>query len=176
MSAPAPGKTPIMTPTVFPRSCCFGYSFVRAHWPARMLPRRRRSGGGGSAESIARMTSDTAKTPTRAGITSTPPRRLVLPNVKRGVPAGFSIPMHETSNPSSMLAIAFAGDERETMVAHMSPRKASQKYSNVEKRSAMLASGGASAINASVPKMPPSALNHRPMPSASSGLPLRVMA
>jgi hypothetical protein len=42
--------------------------------------------------------------------------------------------------------------------------------------SAISASGGASTISDSVPAMPPSALNHTQMPSASSGWPLRVMA
>jgi hypothetical protein len=84
---------------------------------------------GGSDVTIARMTSETANTPTSAGMGSIPPSRSVLPKVKRGVPAGFSIPMHETSSPISMLAIAFTGEDRATMVAHMRPSKASQKYS-----------------------------------------------
>ena len=75
------------------------------------------------------MTSATANTPTSAGITSMPPSRSVKPKVKRGVPAGFSMPMQATSRPSSMLAIALTGEERATSVAHMRPRKASQKYS-----------------------------------------------
>ena len=58
-----------------------------------------------------------------------PPSRSVRPKVKRGVPAGFSMPMQATSSPSSIAAIAFTGEERATSVAHISPRKASQKYS-----------------------------------------------
>ena len=84
---------------------------------------------GGSGVSIARITSETANTPTSAGIGSMPPSRSVRPKVKRGVPAGFSMPMQETSRPSSMLAMAFTGEERATSVAHIRPRKASQKYS-----------------------------------------------
>ena len=42
-----------------------------------------------------------------------------------------------------MLAIAFTGDDRATSVAHIKPRKASQKYSYVEKFSASSASIGA---------------------------------
>src|SRR3712207_8454533 len=58
-----------------------------------------------------------------------------MPKVKRGVPAGFSIPMQAISRPSSMEAMALMGEDRATSVAHISPRKASQKYSKVEKRS-----------------------------------------
>src|SRR6186713_2281224 len=169
MSAPAPGNTPMMMPTMLPRTCGATYSLVSFHWPAMMLPKRRYGSFGGSADSMARITSDTANTPTRAGMGSIPPSRSVLPKVKRGVPAGFSMPTHETSSPISMLAIAFTGDERATMVAHINPRKASQKYSYVENLSAISASGGARIISESVPAMPPSALNHTQMPSAISG-------
>ena len=94
-----------------------------------MLPKRRYGSLGGSGVSIARITSETANTPTSAGIGSMPPSRSVRPKVKRGVPAGFSMPMQATSRPISMLAIAFTGEDRATMVAHIRPRKASQKYS-----------------------------------------------
>ena len=96
--------------------------------------------------------------------------------MKRGVPAGFSMPMQDTSRPSSIAAIAFTGEERATRVAHISPRKASQKYSKVEKDSAISASSGAISTSESVPTMPPIALNHSPAPSAISGWPLRVIA
>src|SRR5215203_2958148 len=118
MSAPAPGSTPMMMPMMLPRICCFGYCLVSAHCPAMMLPKRRRGSGGGSGVTIARMTSETAKTPTSAGITSMPPRRSVEPKVKRGVPAGFSIPTQENRRPRSMLAIAFTGEERDERRAH----------------------------------------------------------
>ena len=75
-----------------------------------------------------------------------------------------------------MLAIAFTGDDRATRVAHISPIRASQKYSYVEKLSAISASAGASRTSEMVPAMPPSALNQSPAPSASSAWPLRVMA
>jgi hypothetical protein len=94
----------------------------------------------GGGVSIARITSLTAKTPTSAGITSIPPRRSVMPKVKRGVPAGFSIPIQATSSPSSIEAIAFTGEERATSVAHIRPSSASQKYSKDEKFSAISAS------------------------------------
>jgi len=58
-----------------------------------------------------------------------PPSRSVIPKVKRGVPAGFSMPMQATSRPPSMDAMAFTGEERATSVAHINPMKASQKYS-----------------------------------------------
>ncbi len=132
--------------------------------------------GGGGALVIARMISLTAKTPTRAGSTSIPPSRSVKPKVKRGTPPGFSMPMQVTSSPSSAAAIALMGEERATSVAHISPRKDSQKYSKVEKESAISASAGARIISATVPKMPPSALNHSDAPSAISAWPLRVSA
>ena len=94
-----------------------------------MLPSLWRGGEGGAGISMLRITSDTANTPTSAGTTSMPPRRSVSPKVKRGMPPGFSMPMQATRSPSSMLAIAFTGEDRATRVAHMSPSRASQKYS-----------------------------------------------
>ena len=141
-----------------------------------MLPNLRFGIGGGSGVSIARMTCATANTPTSAGIGSMPPNRSTSPKVKRGTPPGFSIPMQATSRPSSIAAIAFTGEERATSVAHIRPRKASQKYSKVENESAISASGGARIISDSVPAMPPTAENHTPAPSASSASPLRVIA
>ena len=131
---------------------------------------------GGSAVTIARITPVTANTPTSAGIGSMPPSRSVLPKVKRGMPAGLSMPIQAMRSPSSIPAIAFTGDERATMVAHIKPSRASQKYSKVEKRSAISASGGASAMSERVPTIPPIALNQTPAPSASSTWPLRVIA
>ena len=141
-----------------------------------MLPNLRRGIGGGSGVSIARITCATAKTPTSAGIGSMPPNRSVRPKVKRGTPPGFSMPTHATSRPMNMAAIAFTGEERATSVAHIRPRKASQKYSKVENDSAISASGGARIISESVPAMPPTAENQTPAPSANSASPLRVMA
>ena len=131
---------------------------------------------GGAGVTMARMISATANTPTRAGTTSMPPSRSAEPKVKRGTPPGFSMPMQEISRPSSMLATAFTGEERATRVAHIKPRKASQKYSKVEKLSATSASAGAMITSDSVPAIPPMALNQTPAPSASSAWPLRVMA
>ncbi len=141
-----------------------------------MLPNLRLGRGGGSGVIIARITCATANTPTSAGIGSMPPNRSTKPKVKRGTPPGFSIPMHDTRSPSSIAAIAFTGDERATSVAHIKPRKASQKYSKVENESAISASGGARIISESVPAIPPTAENHTPAPSASSASPLRVIA
>ncbi len=141
-----------------------------------MLPNLRFGIGGGSGVSIARITCATANTPTSAGIGSMPPNRSVMPNVKRGTPPGFSMPMQETSRPRNMPAMAFTGEERATSVAHIRPRNASQKYSKVENDSAISASGGAKIISDSVPAMPPTAENQTPAPSASSASPLRVIA
>ena len=129
MSAPAPGSTPMMMPMMFPRHIGHWYFLVSIHWPARMEPNFRFGSCGGSGVTMARITSDTAKTPTSAGIGSIPPSRSTSPKVKRGVPAGFSMPMQATSRPSSIEAIALIGEDRATSVAHISPRKASQKYS-----------------------------------------------
>ncbi len=129
MSAPAPGRTPMMMPMMFPRICCLGYFLVSSIWPLRMLPNFRRGSAGGVGVTMARITSDTANMPTSAGMTSIPPSRSMIPNVKRGTPDGFSMPMQAIRSPTSMLAIALTGDDRATSVAHISPRKASQKYS-----------------------------------------------
>ena len=76
----------------------------------------------------------------------------------------------------NIAAMAFTGEERATSVAHINPRKASQKYSKVENESAISANGGARIISDSVPAMPPTAENHTPAPSANSASPLRVIA
>ena len=123
MSAPAPGSTPMMMPTMLPRVICQWYILVSIHWPAMMLPNLRRGSGGGSGVSIARITWATANTPTSAGIGSMPPNRSVMPKVKRGTPPGFSMPTQETSRPRNMPAIAFTGEERATSVAHIRPSK-----------------------------------------------------
>ena len=94
-----------------------------------MDPKRRRGGGGAGGVTMPRITSLTAKTPTSAGIGSIPPSRSATPKVKRGVPPGFSMPMQATSSPISIEAMALMGEDRATSVAHIRPRKASQKYS-----------------------------------------------
>ena len=129
MSAPAPGSTPMMMPMMLPRHIGHWYFLVSIHWLARMQPNFRFGSLRRLRRTIARMTSDTAKTPTSAGIGSIPPSRSVRPKVKRGVPAGFSMPMQAISRPSSIEAMALIGEDRATRVAHISPRKASQKYS-----------------------------------------------
>ena len=133
MSAPAPGSTPMMMPTtiaahhlqpVFLGQCDLPGEDA-AEFPFRDRRRLRTQHRA--------HTSLTAKTPTKAGITSMPPNRSTEPKVKRGTPPGLSMPMQEIKSPSSMPAMAFTGDERATKVAHIRPRKASQKYSKVEK-------------------------------------------
>jgi len=58
-----------------------------------------------------------------------PPSRSGKPKVKRCAPAGFSMPTQVISRPRNIEAIALTGEERATMVAHISPSSASQKYS-----------------------------------------------
>ena len=176
MSAPAPGSTPMITPTTLPRHIGNWYRLVSAHCPLRMEPKRRCGTGGCGGRVSARITSASAKTPTSAGTASMPPSRSVTPKTKRGVPAGFSKPTQDTSRPISIDAMAFTGEERATRVAHISPSSASQKYSKVEKDSAISASSGAISTRDRVPTMPPMALNQSPAPSATSGWPLRVIA
>ena len=120
----------MMMPMTLPRHIGHWYFLVSAHWPlqdAAEAPLRHLRRG--RPASMARITSASANTPTSAGTASIPPSRSGTPKVKRGVPAGFSMPMQDTSRPSSIDAIAFTGEERATRVAHISPRKASQKYS-----------------------------------------------
>ena len=61
-----------------------------------------------------------------------------------------------------------------TNTAQVSPNVTNQKYSNIENLSAKSASGGASTIKITVPKMPPMAEVTKQMPSASSPLPFLV--
>src|SRR5689334_14385013 len=70
----------------------------------------------------------------------------------------------------------FNGRSAVITIAHDNPSSTSQKYSNEENRSAKSASAGADTISTAVPNNPPSALNTRPAPSASSVWPLRVIA
>ena len=122
------------------------------------------------------MISDTANMPIIIGMRPMPPINSMLPNVKRGKPAGLPRPTHATSRPSSSETIPFSGRSAVMTIAHERPSSTSQKYSKELKRSAMSASVGADTMSTAVPNRPPMALNTRPAPSASSVWPLRVIA
>ena len=110
------------------------------------------------------------------GIIPMPPISSVLPNVKRGNPAGLPSPTQATSSPSSSDTTPLSGRSAVITIAQVSPSSTSQKYSNDEKRSANSASAGAETISTAVPNSPPIAENTRPAPSASSAWPFRVIA
>jgi hypothetical protein len=122
---------------------------------------------------MARITSDTANTPTSAGMTSTPPSRSVMPKVKRGVPGRVLDADASDEKPEQHgrdgLHRRGAGDQRR---AHQAEQRQPEILEGGEGQ-ATSASAGASRISDSVPATPPSAENHRQMPSASSGWPLR---
>jgi len=61
-----------------------------------------------------------------------------------------------------------AGCPVEAAMAAKSPRQASQKYSKLEKLSAISANAGAAKINISAPNAPPSADATKPTPKAVS--------
>jgi hypothetical protein len=113
------------------------------------------------------MISDTANMPIIVGIRPMPPSSSALPKVKRGNAAGLPSPTHATSSPSNSV---------EMNTAQVSPSRTSQKYSNELNFSANSASAGAATISTAVPNRPPTAENTRPAPSATSAMPLRVIA
>ena len=92
MSAPAPGSAPTSVPSALPRRICSGYFFVSAHMPLNTLPIgwSTISQPAASMSTTKRMISDTANMPIIIGIRPMPPISSVLPNVKRGKPAGLS--------------------------------------------------------------------------------------
>ncbi len=123
-----------------------------------------------------RSTSETAKRPIIAGMKLTPPISSVLPKVKRGWPAGLSRPIVPMKSPIRSETSPFIGEPAEMKTAQLSPRQTSQKYSNELNFSATSASAGAAVTRTTVPKRPPMAEKTSPAPSATSDLPLRVIA
>src|SRR6476619_1814410 len=122
------------------------------------------------------MISDTANMPIIIGMRPMPPISSVLPNVKRGKPAGLPSPTDATIRPSSNEIMPFSGRSDVMTIAQDRPSSTSQKYSNELNRSAKSASAGAETISTAVPNKPPIALKTSPAPSANSVWPLRVIA
>ena len=123
-----------------------------------------------------RMISEIANMPIISGIMPMPPISSVLPNVKRGKPAGLPSPTQAIMRPSSSDTTPFSGRSDVMTIAHVSPSSTSQKYSNELNRSATSASAGAETISTAVPNRPPIAENTRPAPSATSAWPFFVIA
>ena len=100
----------------------------------------------------------------------------VLPNVKRGKPAGLPRPTQAIISPMSSETTPLSGCCAVMTIAQVRPSSTSQKYSNELNLSATSASAGASTISTAVPKRPPMAEKTSPAPSAVSAWPLRVIA
>ena len=100
----------------------------------------------------------------------------MLPNVKRGKPAGLPRPTHATMRPSSSETTPLSGRSDVMTTAQVSPSSTSQKYSNELNLSATSASAGADTMSTAVPNSPPIAENTRPAPSAVSAWPFFVIA
>ena len=122
-----------------------------------------------------RMISDIANMPIIIGIRPMPPSSSVLPNVKRGKPAGLESPTDATSSPSISDTKPLSGRSDVMNTAQVRPSSTSQKYSNELNLSANSASAGA-AMSTAVPKSPPIAEKTRPAPSAVSACPFLVIA
>ena len=127
---------------------------------------------GGLVSTAKRMISEIANMPIIIGIMPMPPSISMLPNVKRGKPAGLPRPTQATSRPSSSDTKPFSGRSDVMNTAQVSPSSTSQKYSNELNFSANSASVGAATISTAVPNSPPIAEKTRPAPSASLGLAL----
>ncbi len=127
---------------------------------------------GGSVSTAKRMISEIANMPIIIGIMPMPPSISMLPNVKRGKPAGLPRPTQATSRPSSSDTKPLSGRSDVMNTAQVRPSSTSQKYSNELNLSANSASVGAARISTAVPKRPPIAEKTSPAPSASSGLAL----
>ena len=122
------------------------------------------------------MISEIANMPIIKGIRPIPPISSVLPNVKRGNPAGLPRPTAAISRPSISETKPLSGRSDVMNTAQVNPSSTSQKYSNELNFSATSASVGAASISTAVPNSPPIAENTRPAPSASSAWPFLVIA
>ena len=67
--------------------------------------------------------------PTMMGTSDKPPNKSVLPNVKRGNPAGLFMPTLAISKPRNNETKPFNGLPLAIMIEQVSPRSTSQKYS-----------------------------------------------
>jgi hypothetical protein len=90
-----------------------------------------------------------------AGMKLMPPRRLMLPKVKRGYPRVTSIPTVERRSPKRALMVPFTGAPEASKAAPLRPMTASQKYSKEVKLVAMWISQEAPTMKARAPRIPP---------------------
>jgi hypothetical protein len=80
------------------------------------------------------------------------------------------------ANPMNSESRPFSGSPVPMKTAQVSPRQASQKYSNDEKLIATSASAGASTIRTSTPKMPPRTEKTRFTPILRSSWPFFIIS
>ena len=176
MVEPAPGKTPIKKPITEPLTKAKRQSFISCQVGIRL---RRPLGSGsicaGSEDSMFAITSPTANRPMATTTKSMPPSSDVCPKVKRDVALNRSVPMLAIHRPTSIDSSALVSDSPASSTTMASPSTIREKYSGELKASDNLASGGATSISATTPKLP--AMNEAMalIPSAAPARPLRAI-
>ncbi len=137
----------------------FGTGSISAGFTGSMLP----------------STSPTANTPIATITKSMPPRSCTWPKVKREVAEKRSVPMLAIHSPTSIARSAFTSDSPESSTTIASRRTMSAKYSGALKASESFASGGATSIRATTPKVPAMKEAIAAMPSAGPARPLSAI-
>ena len=100
-------------------------------------------------------TCDSAYRPTSAGTSDTPLIRLEEPKVIRRLPEIGSMPIMETSMPSSAAMHPLRSAPSESVATMVRPKMPREKYSGALKSSAKWASWGATVARMTQEKMPP---------------------
>ncbi len=98
-----------------------------------------------------------------------------FPNVKREVAVNRSVPMPAIHRPTSIASSALIMERPASSTTIARPSAISAKYSGELNDKANLASGGATSISASTPKVPAMNEAMAAMPSAAPARPLRAI-
>ena len=163
-------------PTTEPFTNAKRHRFMSSQVGSRFLrPLGTGSISAGSAGSMLPSTSPIAKTPMATMMKSMPPSSSTRPKVKREVAVKRSVPMLAIHRPTSMVSSALVSDSPASSTTMASPSTISAKYSGALKASDSLASGGATSISATTPKVPAMKEAIAAIPSAGPARPLRAI-
>ncbi len=176
MVEPAPGNIPMRNPTTDPFTKAKRHFFMSSQVGMRLRhPLGTGSISAGSAGSMLASTSPIAKTPIATMMKSIPPSSSTRPKVKRDVAVKRSVPMLAIQRPTSIARSAFTNDSPARRTTMVRPSTINAKYSGALNASESLASGGATSMSATTPKVPAMKEAIAAMPSAGPARPLRAI-
>ena len=163
-------------PTTEPFTNAKRHFFMSSHVGMRFLhPFGTGSISAGSAGSMLASTSPIANTPMATMMKSMPPSSSTRPKVKREVAVKRSVPMLAIQRPTSIASSALVSDSPARSTTMVRPSTINAKYSGALNASESLASGGATSISATTPKVPAMKDAIAAMPSAAPARPLRAI-